>query len=327
MLTVNPGVNPSVNAPQAPVHKILQPGLQPAGVNDLLSVPGAADEGLRAPASDPVLAPPAGDLSVRKMRDAVSFLKNAEEDTVSLNAVERAFIKKANEEIQRCMEEKQAGKEDFFDISHLSSGAVALLVAASMLILSLNQADTRLAGKLSLVSFDAAKNMADSMKREGTGMLAGNISQSALQLGLTGVGAKFGLKGLKNEKLALRQNTAKLKTLADDVKGPGSRPEQNIKDNLALNARRQEMTGDAIMRNSMAVGSIAGSSGQYAATLERSEQQISQASNRVAGTASDDVRESARKANSLIQEILKIMESISQSKMTTMAAVAGNIRA
>ncbi|EAM8390749.1 hypothetical protein ABI54_25870, partial [Salmonella enterica] len=43
--------------------------------------------------------------------------------------------------------------------------------------------------------------------------------------------------------------------------------------------------------------------------------------------ASDDVRESARKANSLIQEILKIMESISQSKMTTMAAVAGNIRA
>lgn len=306
MLTVNPGVNPSVNAPQAPVHKILQPGLQPAGVNDLLSVPGAADEGLRAPASDPVLAPPAGDLSVRKMRDAVSFLKNAEEDTVSLNAVERAFIKKANEEIQRCMEEKQAGKEDFFDISHLSSGAVALLVAASMLILSLNQADTRLAGKLSLVSFDAAKNMADSMKREGTGMLAGNISQSALQLGLTGVGAKFGLKGLKNEKLALRQN---------------------IEDNLALNARRQEMTGDAIMRNSMAVGSIAGSSGQYAATLERSEQQISQASNRVAGTASDDVRESARKANSLIQEILKIMESISQSKMTTMAAVAGNIRA
>lgn len=324
MLTVNPGVNPSVNAPQAPVQKILQPGLQPAGVNDLLSVPGAADEGGRAPASDPVLAPPAGDLSVRKMRDAVSFLKNAEEDTVSLNAVERAFIKKANEEIQRCMEEKQAGKEDFFDISHLSSGAVALLVAASMLMLSLNQADTRLAGKLSLVSFDAAKNMADSMKREGTGMLAGNISQSALQLGLTGVGAKF---GLKNEKLALRQNTAKLKTLADDVKGPGSRPEQNIKDNLALNARRQEMTGDAIMRNSMAVGSIAGSSGQYAATLERSEQQISQASNRVAGTASDDVRESVRKANSLIQEILKIMESISQSKMTTMAAVAGNIRA
>ncbi len=103
-----------------------------------------------------------------------------------------------------------------------------------MLMLSLNQADTRLAGKLSLVSFDAAKNMADSMKREGIGMLAGNISQSVLQLGLTGVGAKFGLKGLKNEKLALRQNTAKM-TLTNDVKGTG----QNIKDNLAFNARRQ----------------------------------------------------------------------------------------
>lgn len=322
MFTVNSGMNPSVNTSQMLVQPLTQPGLRFASVNEILSAPGMTEEGRGASASDPVLVPPAGDLSVRKMRDAASFLKNAGEDTVLLSSVEKEFIKKANEEIQRCMEEKQAGKEDFFDISNLSSGAIALLVAASMLMLSLNQADTRLAGKLSLVSFDAAKNMADSMKREGIGMLAGNISQSVLQLGLTGVGAKFGLKGLKNEKLALRQNTAKM-TLTNDVKGTG----QNIKDNLAFNARRQEMTGNAIMQNSTAVGNIAGGSGQYAATLERSEQQISQASNRVAGTASDDVRESARKANSLIQEILKIMESISQSKMTSMAAVAGNIRA
>lgn len=319
MFTVNSGMNPSVNTSQMLVQSLTQPGLRFASVNEILSAPGMTEEGRGASASDPVLVPPAGDLSVRKMRDAASFLKNAGEDTVLLSSVEKEFIKKANEEIQRCMEEKQAGKEDFFDISNLSSGAIALLVAASMLMLSLNQADTRLAGKLSLVSFDAAKNMADSMKREGIGMLAGNISQSVLQLGLTGVGAKL---GLKNEKLALRQNTAKM-TLTNDVKGTG----QNIKDNLAFNARRQEMTGNAIMQNSTAVGNIAGGSGQYAATLERSEQQISQASNRVAGTASDDVRESARKANSLIQEILKIMESISQSKMTSMAAVAGNIRA
>ncbi len=322
MFTVNSGMNPSVNTSQMLVQPLTQPGLRFASVNEILSAPGMTEGGRGASASDPVLVPPAGDLSVRKMRDAASFLKNAGEDTVLLSSVEKEFIKKANEEIQRCMEEKQAGKEDFFDISNLSSGAIALLVAASMLMLSLNQADTRLAGKLSLVSFDAAKNMADSMRREGIGMLAGNISQSVLQLGLTGVGAKFGLKGLKNEKLALRQNTAKM-TLTNDVKGTG----QNIKDNLAFNARRQEMTGNAIMQNSTAVGNIAGGSGQYAATLERSEQQISQASNRVAGTASDDVRESARKANSLIQEILKIMESISQSKMTSMAAVAGNIRA
>ena len=322
MFTVNSGMNLSVNASQVLVQPLTPPGLRFASVNETLSALGMTDERSRASASDPVLVPPAGDISVRKMRDAASFLKNAGEDTVLLSSVEREFIKKANEEIQRYVEEKQAGKEDFFDISNLSSGAIALLVAASMLMLSLNQADTRLAGKLSLVSFDAAKNMADSMKREGIGMLAGNISQSVLQLGLTGVGAKFGLKGLKNEKLALRQNTAKM-TLTNDVKGTG----QNIKNNLAFNARRQEMTGNAVMQNSTAVGNIAGGSGQYAATLERSEQQISQASNRVAGTASDDVRESARKANSLIQEILKIMESISQSKMTSMAAVAGNIRA
>ncbi|MWO05760.1 hypothetical protein GQN09_24105, partial [Escherichia coli] len=227
--TVNSGMNLSVNASQVLVQPLTPPGLRFASVNETLSALGMTDERSRASASDPVLVPPAGDISVRKMRDAASFLKNAGEDTVLLSSVEREFIKKANEEIQRYVEEKQAGKEDFFDISNLSSGAIALLVAASMLMLSLNQADTRLAGKLSLVSFDAAKNMADSMKREGIGMLAGNISQSVLQLGLTGVGAKFGLKGLKNEKLALRQNAAKM-TLTNDVKGTG----QNIKDNLAF---------------------------------------------------------------------------------------------
>lgn len=321
-------VSSFVKAPQPSVQKTLQPNQHSTvGVDDILSVSEFTYEGLRAPASEPVLVSSAGDLSSRKMHDAVSILKNVEEDAASLNFIEREFIKKANEEIHRCMEKKQVGNEAFFDISNLSSGAVALLVAANILMLSLNQADTQLAGKLSLVSFDSAKNIADSMKREGGGILAGNISQSVVQLGLTGVGAKYGLKGLKNEKLALQQNTTKMNKLMDDVKLAGSRTEQNIKDNLIFNARSQKMTGDAVMQNSMVVGNIAGSSGQYASILERSEQHISQANNRVAGTASEDVRESARKVNSLIQEILKIMESISQSKMATMAAVAGNIRA
>ncbi|HCZ4708601.1 TPA: type III secretion system translocon subunit SctB [Salmonella enterica subsp. enterica serovar Saintpaul str. CFSAN004144] len=321
-------VNPFVKAPQPSVQNTLQPSLKSAAdVNDILSVPEFTYEGLRAPAPESVLLPSAGEISVRKMRDAVSTLKNIEEDAVSLNLIQREFIKKANEEIQRCMEKKKAGNEAFFDISNLSSSAVALLVAANMLMLSLNQADTQLAGKLSLVSFDSAKNIANSMRREGVGILAGNISQSVLQLGLTGVGAKYRLKGLKNEKLALQQNTTKMNKLMDGVKSIGSRTEQNIKDNLIFNARSQKMTGDTVMQNSMVVGNIAGASGQYASILERSEQQISQANNRVAGTASEDARESARKANSLIQEILKIMESISQSKTATMAAVAGNIRA
>ncbi|MFA3910805.1 IpaC/SipC family type III secretion system effector, partial [Salmonella enterica] len=75
-----------------------------------------------------------------------------------------------------------------FDISGMSSSAVALLAAANTLMLTLNQADSKLSGMLSLVSFDAAKTTASSMMREGMNVLSGSISQSALQLGITGVG-------------------------------------------------------------------------------------------------------------------------------------------
>ena len=312
MINIDTSINQLINTPQLPVRNTLpSSGLRPADLNDIWSVSGFSDNTNSAVSSEPALSSPAGGLSVTTTNDTTRILTDMAEDTVSLNMIEKALIEEASERIQYCMEEEQAKNKAFFDISNMSSGAVSLLVAASMLMLSLNQADTALAGKLSLVSFDAARNTADSIKREGVDMLTGNISQSVLQLGLTGVGAKFSLKGLKNEKLALRQGT--------DVTA--------ITNNLSLSARRQEMIGDAISRNSMMVGSIAESSGQYASILERSEQQISQASTQVAGTASENAREDASQVSNLIQEILKIMESTSQSKMSTMAAVAGNMRA
>ncbi|SUG46139.1 pathogenicity island 1 effector protein [Salmonella enterica subsp. arizonae] len=86
----------------------------------------------------------------------------------------------------------------------MSSNAVALLAAANVLMLTLNQADTQLSSKLSLVSFEAAKTTASSMIREGMNALSGSISQSALQMGITSVGAKLEYKGLQNERGALK---------------------------------------------------------------------------------------------------------------------------
>lgn len=312
MINVDSSINQLINTPQLPVRNTLpSSGLRPANLNEIWSASGSSDNTNSAVSSEPVLSPPAGGFSVTATNDTTRILTDMAENAEALNVIEKALIEEASEQIQYSMKEEQAENKAFFDISNMSSGAVSLLVAASMLMLSLNQADTALAGKLSLVSFDAARNTADSIKREGIDMLAGNISQSVLQLGLTGVGAKFSLKGLKNEKLALQQG-------ADATA---------ITNNLSLRARRQEMTGDAISRNATMVGSIAESSGQYASILERSEQQISQASTQVASTASENARENASQMSNLIQEILKIMESISQSKMSTMAAVAGNIRA
>lgn len=244
------------------------------------------------------------------------------------------------------------------------------------------------------------------MMREGMNALSGSISQSALQLGITGVGAKLEYKGLQNERGALKHNAAKIDKLTTEshsiknvlngqnsvklgaegvdslkslnMKKTGTdatknlndatlksnagtsateslgiknsnkqispehqailskrlesvesdiRLEQNTMDMTRIDARKMQMTGDLIMKNSVTVGGIAGASGQYAATQERSEQQISQVNNRVASTASDEARESSRKSTSLIQEMLKTMETINQSKASALAAIAGNIRA
>lgn len=295
-------------------------------------------------------------------------------------------------------EQAEQGKP--FDISGLSSSAVALIVAANVLMLALNTADTLLSGKLSQVSFDAAKSTAASMVREGMSILASSISQSTLQLGITAVGAKTEYKGISNERGALKHNGGKLEALnveragmknalntnnatklgvetdslskletqstkgqiqqnlnqaslqkpsdsinlqassqqikpehqaalsrtLDDVDAEIATQQNALSDNT-LKARNKQTTGDAIMKSSQAVGGVAGSSGQYTATLERSEQQISQANSRVASTAAEDTRESSQKTRNLIQELLRVMDSISQSQNAAIGTVAGNIRA
>ncbi|HFW3352373.1 TPA: IpaC/SipC family type III secretion system effector [Salmonella enterica subsp. enterica serovar Eastbourne] len=326
MLTINSGINQADNILRSSVQSPGKPEERFVGMGNVLSENDLSGEKRKSLTSGPALSPPIISTSTLDVHKFSALLKSVEEKNTSLDIFEGGGFNKANENILHCIKGMQNEKDTFFDISNMSSNAIALLVAANVLMLSLGQADSQLAGKLSLVSFDAAKNIASSMRREGAEMLAGNILQSALQLGVTGVGAKVALKGLRNEKLALQQNSVKLNTLADTGKETSELSRQNIMENLAVKAHSKQVVGNAIMSNSIAVGTIAVSSGQYAATLERSSQQIQQASNRVAGTASEDSRENARKVNNLIQEMLKIMESISQSKMATMAAIAGNIR-
>lgn len=137
-------------------------------------------------------------------------------------------------------------------------------------------------------------------------------------------GDKVGLKS-SNQNLAKQHETA-LGSASEDlsVKSP---IEQQTMDDTKLKAHAKQTTGKAIMDSSSAASNIAGGSGRYASTLEQSEQQISQASSRVANTASEETRESSRKSDSFIQELLRTLDSISQSKSAAMGAVAGNIRA
>lgn len=298
--------------------------------------------------------------------------------------------------LDKSKEQSEKGKA--LDISGMSSSAVAVLVAINGFLLSLNNSHSALSSKLSLVSFEAAKNTAASMVREGINQLSGSISQSVLQVGITAVGAKQEHKGLSNERGALKNNSAKLDTLKaesrqikntlnsqnttklgsqpDGLSKLETRPNQvNIRsaqqadvevgesvnlqtsnerlspehqsvlarrlddietdmdiqsrayEDNRIKARDKQLLGDTIMKSSQSVSTLAGSSAQQAATVERSEQQISQASNRVATAASEDARESARGDANLIQEVLRMLDSINQSKNATMGVIAGNIRA
>ncbi|MGL5740360.1 MAG: IpaC/SipC family type III secretion system effector, partial [Plesiomonas shigelloides] len=76
-----------------------------------------------------------------------------------LGALSEKVESGVNQQLEsKVKEQAEQGKP--FDISGLSSSAVALIVAANVLMLALNTADTLLSGKLSQVSFDAAKSTA-----------------------------------------------------------------------------------------------------------------------------------------------------------------------
>ncbi|HCC0888693.1 TPA: IpaC/SipC family type III secretion system needle tip complex protein [Salmonella enterica] len=409
MLINNVGINPAAYLNNHAVENAQPSGSQSISVKDILNSIGITGSKANELGLSPTLTAPAPGVLTQTTGTITSFLKTSIQNAdinQDLNALANNVTNKANDVMQTQLREQQAEVGKPFDISGMSSNAVALLAAANLLMLTLNQADTKLSGKLSLVSFDAAKSTASSMMREGMNALSGSISQSALQLGITGVGAKLEHKGLQNERGALKNNASKIDKLttesqsiknvlngqnsvklgADGVdslksinmKKTGSdatknlneatlkpnagssameslgvkdsnkqispehqailsqrlesvesdiRVEQNAMDMTRIDARKMQMTGDLIMKNSVTVGGIAGASGQFAATQERSEQQISQVNNRVASTASDEARESARKSTNLIQDMLKAMETINQSKASAMAAIAGNIRA
>nr|AAA75170.1 SipC [Salmonella enterica subsp. enterica serovar Typhimurium str. SL1344] len=409
MLISNVGINPAAYLNNHSVENSSQTASQSVSAKDILNSIGISSSKVSDLGLSPTLSAPAPGVLTQTPGTITSSLKASIQNTdmnQDLNALANNVTTKANEVVQTQLREQQAEVGKFFDISGMSSSAVALLAAANTLMLTLNQADSKLSGKLSLVSFDAAKTTASSMMREGMNALSGSISQSALQLGITGVGAKLEYKGLQNERGALKHNAAKIDKLTTEshsiknvlngqnsvklgAEGVDSLKSLNIRKpvpmrrkilmmrrlnlmpepaprkvwvlktvinkvslNIYILSKRLESVESDIRleQNYMDITRIDSAQDaddgrsdyeelghgrwycrgvravrRYSGNV--SEQQISQVNNRVASTASDEARESSRKSTSLIQEMLKTMESINQSKASALAAIAGNIRA
>jgi invasin C len=123
-----------------------------------------------------------------------------------------------------------------------------------------------------------------------------------------------------------KEHESTLMGLNEDIKVK-TQAESVAMENTRLKAQAKQAQGRAITDGSRAVSDIAGSGGRYAAALEQSEQQIKRSASQVAGTASDEANKRKDAASSLIQDLLRTLESTSQSQQAAMGAVAGNIRA
>ncbi|OKT32840.1 invasin, partial [Escherichia coli] len=89
-----------------------------------------------------------------------------------------------------------------------------------------------------------------------------------------------------------------------------------------LSAQQKQNIGRATMETSAVAGNISTSGGRYASALEEEEQLISQASSKQAEEASQVSKEASQATNQLIQKLLNIIDSITQSRNSTASQIA-----
>ncbi|EOC1744844.1 T3SS translocon subunit IpaC [Escherichia coli] len=162
-------------------------------------------------------------------------------------------------------------------------------------------------------------------------------------------GSKLGLNKQIDTNITLPQTNSSTKFLGKNKLAPDnislstehktslSSPDISLQDKIdtqrrtyelnTLSAQQKQNIGRATMDTSAVAGNISTSGGRYASALEEEEQLISQASSKQAEEASQVSKEASQATNQLIQKLLNIIDSITQSKNSTASQIAGNIRA
>ncbi|POB00606.1 hypothetical protein C2134_00620 [Chromobacterium sinusclupearum] len=98
--------------------------------------------------------------------------------------------------------------------------------------------------------------------------------------------------------------------------------QQNAFDTNNLRGRRWEAKGGAMGQTAQAANTITRGGGDYAATVERADQQILQANNRVANTGADESRDEQRQLDSMRQEMQRALAGMMQDTAAASGAVA-----
>lgn len=217
----------------------------------------------------------------------------------------------------------QAEQGQPLDISELSPSEVALIVRASVLMMLLDIADTKLSNKLSIANYTAAEKSASLLKSQGMDTLSASIAGGIVGVGITIAGATTEGNALKRERGAMKSYNDGLEGALDDNTRTNLK---NLLKDEQLQSRVKQAVGHAVTNSSQPVSGIVNSVGQYASALDSSDKEIKDADSKVLGTGAEDMRNNSQKIRDLIKELLRMIDSLSQSRNTTIGTVAGNIR-
>ncbi|AXE33376.1 hypothetical protein DK843_03040 [Chromobacterium phragmitis] len=343
-----PGAFPSLNGGTASESSAgagkARAGEGAVSIASLLSALKAGGETGRSLASalagKPDLAAPKAGLQPQDVGVLRAWLSDKLNDAQFTGGLEQTIDKMEsilNEELAKLGD---ANPDAGFDISGLSTRMAALLAQAIVLMSALRTNDSALSGKLSIVSIQSAEATAASIVREGMNHLLSSVSQSMVQVAVSAASMAKQGKGLSQEKMALKGHAERMRPLNNEAsfmeknKGQLShsmksaiQAEEN-RFKLDMNGvQSKQMSGKAMGEIGGSLAGISGGAGKYAASLEQSQQQVSQASGRVASNAADEARDRSRKADGIIQDLLRALDSITQSKSGAISTIAGNLRA
>lgn len=297
---------------------------------------------------NPELREPSGELT-RELTDGVAAFVAEKMNEPGFARGPGVLSEKAESGVSKLVDDKvkeQVEQGKPFDISSLSSPEVALLVAASLLLLAISQADNALNTRFTKVNSDLAIKGADSKRAEGWTSLAGNVAGSFAQLAVVGIGASQSLKGLRQERGALQTQGAKIEALNKESNmlskkenlTPADRSRMSdiavqvdvnkrALDITVVNSRISQTYGDAIMKSAQPLGGIVSGVGQYGATLEQAQQLIYQQESQVAKSTSDEAKQAHDKNVEMLQQILQIIKTMAESRNSSIGQSAGNLRA
>ncbi|HDC4248323.1 TPA: hypothetical protein ORR86_002862 [Escherichia coli] len=235
------------------------------------------------------------------------------------------------------------GNDDFFDISHISPQGVNLLTAAIILSNALYRSEIELSSNLSVISFEHAQTAADKIKEEGYDALWGAVGQAGIALGAAGagtvmqVGSSVKERGVYSE--AKKNSTPETPvvtstTPSSSVAGNISIPAGSQENELVLSAEQQKRLKSAQSLNFIGHfvsqigtfgGTVAMQLGQMNVKVDQASSQIEQAQSQATNVAADNLRNVSSSVLNLIQEMLKTMDSLCQSKLSNMTVFSSHI--